>query len=766
MEPRKVLLATPYFPPHAGGVENYVFNLAHRLQDQLGMQVVVATTGPTGGGDVCRSDVDGLRVYRLPVVRKVSNTPVGVGWRMTLRRLIVAERVGLVNAHAPVPLFADVAARAVGELPFVLTYHSGPMQKGRWWPDLLIGLYERAILPQTAARADRVICSSDWVRSIFAPVFGARATTISPGVEVDIFRPAGRARPDQVLFVGSLDRGTEYKGLDDLLQAVRMVRERRPALRLVIVGDGDRRGHFEQVSRNLGLGEVVSFVGTLSRTEMVARYQDAALLVLPTRFDSYPTVIAEAMACGRPVVSTTVGGIPSLVRSEVNGLLVPPSDTMALAAAVERVLGDRALADRLGAAGREQVVSELSWEAQADRTAAVFEEACELRRTRQRRTVAVVTPYYPPQIGGVEQYAQRVARAVREEPDLDVIVVASNPGGPRTVGEIVDGIPVIRLGTWFKLSNTPISPMWPLQLHRIFKRERVGVINAHSPVPYLSDVAIAAARGIPVAMTYHSGPLAKGIPWLDVLLGFYERRVLALAFRHASVLIAVSPASLAYACKGAQVIPPGVDTSLFTPGPPVESTGHQEILYVGRLDRSSVLKGVNVLLEAFAEIAQRLPDTRLVLVGGGDAEWSYWSKVVRLGAAERVVFRGVLRGADLVDAYRRAAVVVLPSLTEAFGMALLEAMSCGRPVVGSRVGGIPWIVTDEVQGLLVPPGDSHALADAIATVLKGPELAARLGTNGRRRACDFDWSEQMARTLELLRAQLASGPDRAPDLRL
>ncbi len=379
--PQRILLVTPYFPPHVGGVEYYVHNLARVLRRRLAKQVVIVTTAQ-GSRRVRRAEVDGMTIYRLPVVGRVSNTPVGTGWYPALRRLMASERVELVNAHAPVPLFADVAALAAGALPFVLTYHSGPMSKGRPLPDLLIGAYERLVLPRTAARADHVICCSDWVRSVFGPVFGPSVTTISPGVDLEVFRPGDRALPDRVLFVGSLERGTEYKGLDDLLRAVALLRVRRPGVRLVVVGDGDRRGSFEGMSRELGIGDAVTFMGTLAPAELAVQYQESALLVLPSRFESFGMVIAEAMACGRPVVATSVGGIPGLVADGVTGVLVPSGDVAALVVAVERVLGDERLATRLGAAGRDRVVAELSWETQADRTAAVFEQAADSRRAR------------------------------------------------------------------------------------------------------------------------------------------------------------------------------------------------------------------------------------------------------------------------------------------------------------------------------------------------------------------------------------------------
>ncbi|MFG2818859.1 glycosyltransferase family 4 protein [Kitasatospora sp. NPDC048365] len=374
-----------------------------------------------------------------------------------------------------------------------------------------------------------------------------------------------------------------------------------------------------------------------------------------------------------------------------------------------------------------------------------------------RRTVAVVAPYYPPKIGGVENYAARVARAVADSPDLRAVVITSRLSGLRTSVTDEDGIRVVRLGTWLRLSNTPLSPLWPVQLRRWLRRSGAEVVNAHAPVPGMADLAVAVAGRRPTVLTYHAGSMHKGEPGsglADRLIGAYERRVLPGVFRRARTLVAVSPVSLAAGRPHAVEITPGVDTERFTPGV-AASQRPRTLVYAGRMDRSSAWKGVDVLVRAFAELAPALPQARLRLVGGGDALPGLLDLAAELGVADRVEAVGELTGDDLVESLRTAAALVLPSRTEAesFGMALVEAMACGTPVVGSAVGGIPYVLAEGETGLLVPPGEVAPLAAACARLLSDGELADRLGAAGRRRVEQhYAWTGLTDRYLDLFRS--------------
>ena len=184
--------------------------------------------------------------------------------------------------------------------------------------------------------------------------------------------------------------------------------------------------------------------------------------------------------------------------------------------------------------------------------------------------VVLVAPRFPPDVGGLEAYAGWVADQLAAEPGVEVTVVTTTPGR-RGLTQWVGGHRVIRLGTWVTLSNTPLSPLWWFQLRRLFRRLAPDVVNVHAPVPGIGDLATFAAGRTPVLMTYHSGSLVKGTGGLvDALLRTYERRVLPRVFARCAGLVAVSPVASTYATGRARLVPPGVDSSYFSPREPEE----------------------------------------------------------------------------------------------------------------------------------------------------------------------------------------------------
>lgn len=159
------------------------------------------------------------------------------------------------------------------------------------------------------------------------------------------------------------------------------------------------------------------------------------------------------------------------------------------------------------------------------------------------------------------------------------------------------------------------------------------------------------------------------------------------------------------------------------------------IAFAGRLEKG---KGVDVLLRAFQHVYQAFPDARLMVAGDGVEKTALIQLAQELRVESAIDFLGYVDRSRLEDLYVHADIAVMPSVwTEAFGLSGVEAMSVGRPVVASRIGGIPEWLIDGETGYLVPSGDVAALAEAIQKIFADPDLLARMMEHARKRAEEF-----------------------------
>ncbi len=373
---RKVAFVTPYFAPRVGGLEHYALRMARACRDR-GDDVFVVTSNHAGRGHV-EEEVEGIRVYRLPVLFTVSNTPVHPLWGLWARRILRAEQPDVINGHTPVPVLADITERVRGTVPYALTYHNDLTKPGLL--DLACRVEHRLLTGRTLRRADSIIASSCYYaeRSPRLRPFRGKVAIVAPGVDVDgteTPRPAPRGT-GSVLFVGQLDRTHRHKGLADLIDAVAVLRSDVPGVELVVVGTGDAAADHRRHAARRGVERAVHFLGDVDDVRLRDLYRRAGVVALPSRDDAegFGMVILEAAAVGTPAVATRVGGIPAAVIDGVTGLLVPARDPGALAAALRRVLTDPALRDRLGRRARARAAAEFAWPHQTERFLATIDE--------------------------------------------------------------------------------------------------------------------------------------------------------------------------------------------------------------------------------------------------------------------------------------------------------------------------------------------------------------------------------------------------------
>ncbi len=196
-----------------------------------------------------------------------------------------------------------------------------------------------------------------------------------------------------------------------------------------------------------------------------------------------------------------------------------------------------------------------------------------------------------------------------------------------------------------------------------------------------------------------------------------------------------------------RVILDGVDTETFRP-PQDASKEPNSLLFVGNSEDRN--KGAAYLIEALALLRDEVP-FNLTLVDREEKDLKVVPPLVREhGLKNRVMYTGRISSEELVRVYRRSQVLVSPSLYEGFGLPAAEAMACGLPVVATNAGAFPEVIEDDVTGVLVPPAEPRALADAIRRLLADADLCRRMGEAGRRRVEErFTWRETARRTVEL-----------------
>jgi glycosyltransferase involved in cell wall biosynthesis len=377
-----------------------------------------------------------------------------------------------------------------------------------------------------------------------------------------------------------------------------------------------------------------------------------------------------------------------------------------------------------------------------------------------KRLLLVISHFSPDRrAGGAEMFALAEAAGLAVDHGWEVTVVTTAPREPVTREVALDRVQVRRIPYQFRLSNSPVSLRWRRELKKIVAEVDPDLVNVHLPVPGLADIASGAAGGRPVVAYYHYGSMRKGNLLLDPVIRLYESLVLPLCLRKARRLACgstyVRDGILRNYVGKTRIIPPGVDTTRFSPAPRRNTA--PVVLYVGSLNLSDKHKRFMDLLAACREMLPEMPGLRLLVAGGGDGLPVYKEMAAEMGLGGCVEFLGRIHGDALADVYRQAAVLALPSLAEAFGMVLIEAMASGLPVVAAQGGAAPEVVADGVDGILVPSRDPHALADALRTVLADPDRATAMGAAGRRKVVgEMQWPQRIAALNDLFTDVLAA----------
>lgn len=277
----------------------------------------------------------------------------------------------------------------------------------------------------------------------------------------------------------------------------------------------------------------------------------------------------------------------------------------------------------------------------------------------------------------------------------------------------------------------------------ILERERFDIVHAHEPLtPMLPPVVLrwASCPKVGTFHAYHEEPLGYG------MTKFFIKRW----FRCLDGLIAVSQPAKEFVSKHFpgeyEIIPNGVDLEHFCPSAlplPQFCDGKKNILFLGRIEKR---KGIGYLIRAFRRVKKEYGACRLIIAGPGVRLRQQYEELAR--DIPDVVFAGSIGHDELPRYYASAHIFCSPAISgESFGIVLLEAMAVGKPVVATDILGYLQVLTPGEQGLVVPPRDEKALAQALLKLLENPALCEEMGCRGRLRAQEYGWEKIASRLL-------------------
>jgi len=378
--------------------------------------------------------------------------------------------------------------------------------------------------------------------------------------------------------------------------------------------------------------------------------------------------------------------------------------------------------------------------------------------------IALCSDWVYPSVGGVQSHILGLAAQLKAM-GHEVVVVTKEMERSEAQGDLYPkGVREVRA----KRLTAPehvLMPPSPRDLRDLIRREGFDVVHAHhafTPTPLLSLEA-ADRLGVPSVLTNHSITFAysSDLIWGPVSQLLPFKRYISMADR----VVAVSGSAAEFIERfmdggQARVIPNGVDVGRFHDPRPVDSSvvdpgglKHPMVFGVGRL---AFRKGFHLLVESMPRVLRRHPGARLYVAGKGIMAGFLGLLVESLDLQDAVTLMGYVSEEALPWLYRLCDVFVLPSVSaESFGITLIEAMAAGRPVVASRIGGVPEIVDDGVNGLLFEPWDSRGLSEAVSALLGDPELAGDLGRRAHASAEEnYSWPK-VARRIEEVYLEVA-----------
>ena len=757
---------------HEGGSERQAVQLARLLQESGKYRVKVACLDVTGP---LRDEIDRLgfgEIQEFPLTSFYDLNAAKQVFRFA--RFLRRQEVSVVHTHDFYTNVFGMAGAALARVPARIASR----RETTGWRTASQKFIER----RAYALAHRVIANAEAVRDqlLSEGLPADKVVTVHNGVNfgrVESKAPLSRCDLLASFHLPQVEDGRlvtivanlrhRVKNHAMFLRAARRVVEAVPKTRFVIAGEGELMASLRAMAKELGIADAVSFIGRCERIAELLAVSDVC--ALSSTAEGFSNSILEYMAAGRPVVATDVGGAREAIVDGETGYLVPSDDDEQMANRIIALLQDPERARAMGRQGSQVIETKFSGARQLEKTQQLYDlvlAGVNAKTRRANRTarvsvagldvngnpgrasrasaipktengakpvrVLIVAPSLDI-LGGQAVQAARLLARLEQEPTLKVSFLPVNPRLPGPLRKLQS----------IKYVRTVVTSLlyWFLLLSRVRNHDVIHVFSASylsfvlAPTP---AILVSKLYGKRIVLNYRSGEAEDHLQrWRRTAIPTI-RMVDEIAVPSGYLVDVFARFGLS-----ARAIFNFVETDRFRYR---ERSSLRPVFLSNR--NLEPLYNVGCAIRAFAIIQQRFPDARLVVAGDGSQRADLESLALELNL-RNIDFAGRIQPDQMHELAGAADIYLNSSDIDNMPGSIIEAFALGLPVVTTEAGGIPYIVNNEMTGLLVKLGDHQGIADSASRLLEDDDLAQRITSNARLECRKYSWKSVRNEWLKL-----------------
>lgn len=741
-----------------GGAQVHLLRLTDTLNDE-GYRIEIISLGDIDR-DIIRNTKSPIQDIKMDCIWKISF------WANFLKLISLLRRnkPDIVHTYLNTSnVFGVFAARLAG-VPIVISSRRdlGHFRSRR------IGVLEKI----SARLSDKIVCVSQAVRNKTIEeenIVREKTTVIYNGVDTAAFTPGAKTTDNfNIAMVAAMDR--KEKGHSYFIEAASLVIKQRKDVKFSLIGDGPLKESLELRAKSLELEKNIIFLG--KRDDLHKELKSVDIIVVPSESEGCSNALLEAMAMGIAPIATAVEGNLEIIEDNVSGYLVAPKNPEAIADKILYLIDNPEKIKETSISAHKRMNEKFTLKQMVDSYAALYTGLTNLK-------IGYVVSLFP--CWSETFILNEIIELERKGADISIFSIRKDredftqektkPYLRKTIyGNLLKCIAYCILSIALKpIIMTTLFWMVIQKKHRNFKEvlkyiwciflgtyfshialsKKLAHIHAHfATYPAFTAMVISRLTGIPFTFTAHAHDIFLDKPFLKELSA------------EAKEIVAISNFNKAYIagyCKNGvaskiQVVHCGINPSDFMPS---ETNGNYKKNIILSIGRITEMKGFMYLINACGRINPDIP-FECRIVGDGPLRNDLTQLVKNLKLEGRIYFDGVIDSKQIKELLKMSDLFVLPSVwsdkdgQEGIPIVLMEAMASGVPVIASKISGIPELIDDKINGILVEPKNETELSEKITSLLTDKPLRERLLANARTKIeQDFDIKKTADKLLEI-----------------